>query len=64
MYKSIAFFVIQADDISFASQLQVYQDIGVEMLDHAFEGWVKIKASRGKFAARKLTSWKFRGFGF
>lgn len=26
------------DDSNFASQQQVYQDLGVEMLDHAFEG--------------------------
>lgn len=27
------------DDSNFASQQQVYQDLGVEMLDHAFEGY-------------------------
>ncbi|VDK37012.1 unnamed protein product [Gongylonema pulchrum] len=26
------------NDSNFASQQQVYQDLGVEMLDHAFEG--------------------------
>ncbi|XP_055332251.1 kinesin-like protein unc-104 isoform X2 [Paramacrobiotus metropolitanus] len=27
------------EDTNYASQLQVYEDIGVEMLDHAFEGY-------------------------
>lgn len=36
--SSISFFP-QPEDISFASQLQVYKDIGEEMLLHAFEGY-------------------------
>lgn len=31
--------VLQPEDINYASQKQVYQDIGEEMLQHAFEGY-------------------------
>ena len=31
--------LLQPDDPNFASQKQVYNDIGVEMLDHTFEGY-------------------------
>ena len=30
---------LQPDDENFATQKQVYEDIGVEMLDHTFEGY-------------------------
>uniref|UniRef100_A0A8D0ATC1 plus-end-directed kinesin ATPase n=1 Tax=Sander lucioperca TaxID=283035 RepID=A0A8D0ATC1_SANLU len=33
------FYVFSPEDINFASQLQVYKDIGEEMLLHAFEGY-------------------------
>ncbi len=32
-------FTLKASDPTFATQLQVYKDLGVEMLDHAFEGY-------------------------
>lgn len=32
-------FVPQPEDINYASQKQVYRDIGEEMLQHAFEGY-------------------------
>lgn len=31
--------VLQPEDINYASQKQVYRDIGEEMLQHAFEGY-------------------------
>lgn len=31
--------VFQPEDINYASQKQVYRDIGEEMLQHAFEGY-------------------------
>ena len=31
--------MFQPSDTNFASQRQVYEDIGLEMLDHAFEGY-------------------------
>lgn len=34
--------ILQADDAHFIGQKQVYQDLGVEMLEHSFEGWVLI----------------------
>lgn len=33
------FFRAQPEDINYASQMQVYKDIGEEMLLHAFEGY-------------------------
>lgn len=33
------FLCLQPDDENFATQKQVYEDIGVEMLDHTFEGY-------------------------
>ena len=33
------FFSFQPNDSKFASQTKVYEDIGLEMLDHAFEGY-------------------------
>lgn len=33
------FFLAQPEDINYASQMQVYKDIGEEMLLHAFEGY-------------------------
>lgn len=32
-------FRVQPEDINYASQMQVYKDIGEEMLLHAFEGY-------------------------
>jgi kinesin family protein 1 len=32
-------FSLQPEDINYASQKQVYRDIGEEMLQHAFEGY-------------------------
>ena len=31
--------IFQANDPLYANQRQVYEDIGIEMLDHAFEGY-------------------------
>ena len=31
--------MLQADDPNFASQTRVYEDIGIEMLEHAFDGY-------------------------
>lgn len=33
------FVYLQQDDPAFASQRKVYEDIGLEMLEHAFEGY-------------------------
>lgn len=35
----LPFFFAQPEDINYASQMQVYKDIGEEMLLHAFEGY-------------------------
>lgn len=35
----ICFLCLQPEDINYASQMQVYKDIGEEMLLHAFEGY-------------------------
>lgn len=42
MYHDLFFFLIFClqGDPHFASQKQVYADIGKEMLEHAFEGYV------------------------
>lgn len=38
--KTVVFFIShQPEDINYASQQQVYKDIGEEMLLHAFEGY-------------------------
>lgn len=39
IFKYIFLFLLQPDDPSFASQNLVYNDIGKEMLQHAFEGY-------------------------
>lgn len=36
---TFSFFRAQPEDINYASQMQVYKDIGEEMLLHAFEGY-------------------------
>ena len=33
------YFIFQPEDPKFANQKKVYEDIGLEMLDHAFEGY-------------------------
>ena len=35
----ISYLSFQANDPQYANQRQVYEDIGIEMLDHAFEGY-------------------------
>lgn len=39
IFKYIFLFLLQPDDPCFASQNLVYNDIGKEMLQHAFEGY-------------------------
>lgn len=48
LFDSLIFFVfistplpppLQPEDVNYASQMQVYKDIGEEMLLHAFEGY-------------------------
>lgn len=36
---TLSLFPLQPEDINYASQIQVYKDIGEEMLLHAFEGY-------------------------
>lgn len=36
---AVPLLVLQPEDINYASQKQVYRDIGEEMLQHAFEGY-------------------------
>lgn len=38
LYGSLSLF-FQPEDLNYASQMQVYKDIGEEMLLHAFEGY-------------------------
>lgn len=39
LYHIYSLFPLQPEDINYASQMQVYKDIGEEMLLHAFEGY-------------------------
>ena len=38
-FSNVKLFFFQPDDANFAGQRQVYEDIGIEMLEHAFEGY-------------------------
>lgn len=39
LFRHLFSLCLQPEDINYASQMQVYKDIGEEMLLHAFEGY-------------------------